>query len=257
MDLARLKDNWETLAQRDPMWAILSDPAMKGGKWDPAAFFESGRTGIDNILRHIEAAKFPLHRGTALDFGCGIGRLTQALAGHFEKTYGVDISPTMIAQAESYNRFGDSCKYVVNDSPDLHRFADDMFDFVYSDAVLQHIPPEASKAYIEEFVRVLKPGGLLAFQVPSVLRAATAEPARGTTIADAPRQAFESISIASRIRNFFSRPKREDLGRLIEAHGVPCEEVCRLLETRSARLLQAQEENWWPEWVSFRYWVTK
>jgi len=290
MDLSQLKGNWETLAQRDPMWAIMSDPSKKGRKWDSAEFFQSGETAVDHTLKVIAAARFPLSRGTALDFGCGLGRQTQGLARHFQKTYGVDISPTMITEATHYNQFGDACKYILNDAPDLRCFADDMFDFICSAAVLQHIPPDASKAYIAEFVRVLRPGGLLMFQLPSSLRAAAAPEANRTgpnaldaTANAAPHESgawpTKSSSFA-RIRRYFSRLKRAlvepgqnpvaqvttsatdapsgDLERLIEMHGIPREEVCQLLEGQGATVLKVQEEHWsGAAWFDFRYWATK
>jgi 2-polyprenyl-3-methyl-5-hydroxy-6-metoxy-1,4-benzoquinol methylase len=148
MELTRLKESWETLAQRDPMWAILSNPSKKGRKWDPVAFFESGEAAINHWLIEAEATGVPLRRGTALDFGCGLGRLTQPLCRHFEKCYGVDISPTMIAEAGRYNRFGTACEYLLNGSPDLHRFENDTFDFICAYIVLQHMPADISKGYM-------------------------------------------------------------------------------------------------------------
>ena len=54
--------------------------------------------------------------------------------------------------------------------PDLTVFSDASFDLVASDIVLQHLPDRATvEGYLAEFVRVLKPGGLLVFQLPSSL----------------------------------------------------------------------------------------
>jgi SAM-dependent methyltransferase len=49
-------------------------------------------------------------------------------------------------------------------------FHDDFFDFIYTNIVLQHMRPEYSKAYLKEFLRVLSPGGLLVFQLPTEMR---------------------------------------------------------------------------------------
>jgi SAM-dependent methyltransferase len=175
MELTRLQKNWETLAQQDPMWAIISDPNKKGRQWDSAAFFQSGEAAIDHLFLEIAQLNFSLRSGTALDFGCGLGRLTQGICKRFAKTYGIDISPTMVAEAARYNRYGSACEYVVNDSNDLRRFDNNAFDFICSSLVLQHIQAEASKIYMAEFMRVLKPGGLLFFQLPSVRRETRAE----------------------------------------------------------------------------------
>ncbi len=273
MELTQLQQNWETLAQQDPMWAIVSRPDKKGRQWDPEAFFQLGQTEIKHLLGDIEVAQFPLNRGTALDFGCGLGRLTQALCPHFEKAYGVDISPTMIAGANHYNRFGTACSYVLNHLPDLRCFEDNTFDFIYSNIVLQHIPPEASKAYIAEFVRVLRPGGLLIFQIPSGLREQTPKPTPPVDAMENSSAKAETPGVFGKLKNAFSRwrqaetqpapsaesPKQpETLERLIDMHVIPREEVCNLIESAHGTIIQLQEDHWvGPEWESFRYWVTK
>jgi SAM-dependent methyltransferase len=122
--------------------------------------------------------------GRALDFGCGVGRLTQALAGKFSECDGVDIAPSMIARANELNRFGNRCRYHVNDRNDLALFGDDVFDLIYSDIVLQHIPPEFGAAYIRDFTGVLAPGGVLVFQIPSHVLGSGEEGRRPQSIAD-------------------------------------------------------------------------
>src|SRR5689334_495304 len=90
---------WEDWARADPYWAILSDPTRKGGKWDLDEFYRSGVDEIGFVLRQLEARQLKVARGRALDFGCGAGRLSQALAGEFEHVDGVDISETMVRLA--------------------------------------------------------------------------------------------------------------------------------------------------------------
>jgi ubiquinone/menaquinone biosynthesis C-methylase UbiE len=102
-----------------------------------------------------------------MDFGCGVGRLTQALCEAFGETVGIDISYSMIESAEKHNKFGDRCEYRVNTTDDLAQLDDAGFDLVYSNISLQHSPPEASSKYIAEFFRILRPGGVALFQVPS------------------------------------------------------------------------------------------
>jgi SAM-dependent methyltransferase len=104
-------------------------------------------------------------RDLALDFGCGVGRLTQALAAHFQRVVGVDVAPSMVEAADRYNRFPERVSYAVNLRPDLAPFAEDSFDFVISLITLQHMPPSLALGYVAEMLRVLRPGGAAVLQV--------------------------------------------------------------------------------------------
>jgi SAM-dependent methyltransferase len=73
----------------------------------------------------------------------------------------------MLREAARHNRHPDRCTYHLNAAPDLALFADSTFSFAYSTLVLQHMEPRYSKRYIREFLRVLAPGGVLVFQLPS------------------------------------------------------------------------------------------
>lgn len=162
---------WESLARLDPLWAVLSDPTRKGRKWDLASFLETGRREVSTLFYLLEDLKIGVDRRRALDFGCGVGRVTQALAEHFDAVVGVDISETMIRLAGRLNRHGERVRYVLNQTGDLRVFPDADFSFVYTNIVLQHIPPPAAWNYLAEFWRVLAPGGRLIFQLPSHLKA--------------------------------------------------------------------------------------
>jgi ubiquinone/menaquinone biosynthesis C-methylase UbiE len=105
--------------------------------------------------------------GRCLDFGCGVGRLAQALCLHFDSSEGIDIAPSMIELANIYSHYGDRCRYHLNDAPDLRIFADRICDFTLCLLVLQHMEPQSSKRYINELIRVLKPGSVAFFQAPS------------------------------------------------------------------------------------------
>jgi len=167
MDLKELQRNWDELGKADPLWAILSSPEKLGGKWGLREFFRTGQEEIARVMQDIDLLRIPLPQARALDFGCGVGRLTQALCQYFEECCGVDIAPSMIKLAEGYNRYGSRCRYYLYAANDLRLFGDGSFDFVYTNIVLQHMRPEYSKSYIKEFLRILRPGGVLIFQIPS------------------------------------------------------------------------------------------
>jgi SAM-dependent methyltransferase len=178
MGLEHVRRVYEKLGREDPMYAVLTQHERRGNRWDPAEFFRRGVDEIAGVLAYVEGAGWPLVRGRALDFGAGVGRLTQALGDHFDEVVGVDISHTMVATAERYNRHGARVRYLVNTRADLALLDSDSFDFIYSSITLQHVPPEPAAAYVAEFMRVLRPGGLAIFQtrngpriVPGTLRA--------------------------------------------------------------------------------------
>ena len=170
--LEQLQRNWEELAQADPLWAICTDPARRHGKWSREEFFATGRDEIEKVMQCVrELAVAVDGRAPALDFGCGVGRLTRALGGYFPECWGVDISPTMVRLAGEFNSDISQCRFVLNENGDLRELPDSYFGFVYTSIVFQHIAPRHSRKYLAELVRVTRPGGILVFQVLDDFRA--------------------------------------------------------------------------------------
>lgn len=168
MRLSQQQRDWEDLARLDPLWAILSEPDQKGGRWDLKEFFERGRRDVASVLEVANDLGAPAARERALDFGCGVGRLTRALAADFDRCDGVDISAQMVALARELNADRDNCRFHVNVAPDLSLFESRTFDLVVSFLVLQHMRSrKAALSYVCEFVRVTRPGGLVVFQLPT------------------------------------------------------------------------------------------
>ena len=168
MSLEQHKQDWERLAEVDPLWAVLTAPDQKGGAWDVDAFFATGEAEIAHVSSVLNGLGRPSAlTGRALDFGCGVGRLTRALGSRYELAVGVDISEAMVAQARRLNESFPRCEFRVNAAPDLGQFETDSFDFVYSSIVLQHVPSAAEiERYVTEFLRLARPKGLVVFGIP-------------------------------------------------------------------------------------------
>ena len=167
VSLDQLQADWTRLGAEDPLWAVYVAPGTRGGNWDVEAFFELGRTEVGAALDELGPLGLAPGRHHALDFGCGVGRLSQALAEYVDQVTGVDIAPSMLAKARELDRSDGRCEFLLNQASDLSLIGSGSIDIVYSSLVLQHIPKNLQRGYLREFVRVLAPGGVAIFQVAS------------------------------------------------------------------------------------------
>jgi SAM-dependent methyltransferase len=247
MKLRRLQRTWDRLAERDPFWAVLTDPNKKGGGWNQEEFFRTGLAEVDHLMPYLDSLGLPRSRQRALDFGCGVGRVTQALGNRFQEVCGVDVSPVMIRLAREYNRHGGRCSFVLNEEPRLGAFPDSSFDFIYSSITLQHMEPRFAKAYLLEFLRVLAPGGLLLFSLPCEPRLHNS---RRLSRAWFRLYRFLYYRVLARLLHA-GEP-------VVEMYGIPRDEVVRLLESHAGRVVDAQPvDSQDRDWISFRYAVTR
>lgn len=258
MELKELQRNWDILGKEDPLWAIITWADKKGNKWDFAEFFASGDQEIADVLQYLAGLNLDCPRHRALDFGCGVGRLTRPLASYFTKVTGIDIAPSMIAQARALDREC-RCQFILNERADLSLFSDNGFDFIYSNLVLQHMRPDYSTAYIREFCRVLAPGGVAVFQLPSK-----------RTLPAEPRSWKDSVRplIPSPLLHWYRHqyrglpPVQPALTQPPHAHmemyTVPKSQVLKLIERSGCRLVDAIEDmSGGPGYEGWRYCMVK
>ena len=166
---ARHRRDWSDLGELDPMWAIASTPEKRFGGWDEEAFAESGARKAAGVLRRLDELSAPARHGSALDFGCGVGRLSLPLAEHFETVVGVDIAAPMIeaARARAAEAGVTNASFLL-DGEASHEPAS--FDLVYCVLVLQHQPSaDAALRLLERLAGLVARGGVLVAQVPTRL----------------------------------------------------------------------------------------
>ena len=161
---------WESFARADPLYAILSDRDKQGGKWDVERFFQTGEELLGPELRELFERYSLAPRQRALDFGCGVGRLTRCLLPYFEEVVGLDVSAEMVELGRKVNPDAERLTLLSGSDPDLSVLQRQSFDFVLSLITLQHIPQRYLYRYLKSLIRVTSPGGLLYLQVPSRAR---------------------------------------------------------------------------------------
>ena len=160
---------WERNARSNPLWAVLTDSRRKTQSWDVDDFFSTGRDEVALVFERLDKLGMrPDPGGKFLDFGCGVGRISRVLMQHFSEGFGIDVSETMIEKAKAFSASDPGqARDIKNTRGDLSLIASDRIDFVYSHIVLQHVPAACQSRFIEEFIRILKPGGVAAFQIPT------------------------------------------------------------------------------------------
>ena len=166
----RMRDDWERRAREDAAYYV----AFGGRKQKPEEFFASAGDALSAIRSELYRLA---PRTSALEIGCGPGRLMRPLSAEFDAVSGVDVSPTMVALARENLAATAGARVELSNGSDLRQFASESIDFCYSYAVFQHIPERAIVlSYMREACRVLKPGGVFRFQVNGLPRTGAARP---------------------------------------------------------------------------------
>lgn len=151
------------MAAADPFQAISG----QNKHWNAEEFFATAKPHMDQLFSAASALSLPRKYDRALEFGCGAGRFLPHFEKRFKEVWGADVSPEMLDLASKHNP---GCKFHLVTGNELEFFPDNHFDFIYSFLVLQHLPNRSAIAgYIQEFIRILRPGGLAAFQIPDRL----------------------------------------------------------------------------------------
>jgi ubiquinone/menaquinone biosynthesis C-methylase UbiE len=144
----------------------------------------------------------------ALDIGCGTGFLSLELAARGHRVTGIDFAPAMLALAKKKAvEAGAAIRFEEADAENLP-FAPASFDLVITRHVLWTLPhPEAA---IDEWIRVLRPGGRLA-----VIDSHAVSPESATSA----RRSDEYAPVSDRLPFLMGKPQQE-IETLFRAHGL-------------------------------------
>jgi SAM-dependent methyltransferase len=170
--VAKIRSAWSHLGLERPHFSVVTDPRFLPEHLDASIqqFWASGETEAQRLEHVLERYRFGrLALKTCVEYGCGVGRVTPALAQRFARVHAYDISPAHLALAREH-----TAESGVG-SVEFHLCSETFLqplvpcDFFYSCIVLQHNPPPVIMRLLENALAALKPSGVAVFQVPSYI----------------------------------------------------------------------------------------
>ncbi|MDQ8202274.1 class I SAM-dependent methyltransferase [Pelagicoccus sp. SDUM812003] len=161
--------HWEKWGELDPYYAVLTNDSYRSANLtdqSKKAFFDSGESHLREVLakcRHYLDAEF--EPASAVDFGCGTGRVLIPMGREVETAVGIDVSSAMLEEARrNCQARGLGNVSLVKGDDHLSGLAGE-FDFIHSFIVLQHIPKDRGMRILNRLLGHLKSGGIGAIQV--------------------------------------------------------------------------------------------
>ncbi|MGB7070693.1 MAG: class I SAM-dependent methyltransferase [Pyrinomonadaceae bacterium] len=162
--MAKHKNTWERVGANDPYYAVATFEKFHQANLNDdlvSEFFETGYGHVESLWCDIrEGFDVDFRPKNALDFGCGVGRITLAMADRCERVVGIDISESMLAEARKNCQNRNISNVDFRSTDEFFRSSGDMFDFVHSYIVLQHIEPVTGIDAIANILERLSPEGI-------------------------------------------------------------------------------------------------
>jgi SAM-dependent methyltransferase len=153
---------WDERAREQALFFV--DNTVDYRNPDARRFWAEGEAATSAILGELGVE---VGEGdTVVEIGCGVGRLTRALAARAGHVIAVDVSAEMLARARELNPQLTGVRWLHGDGESLAGVEDASADGCFSHVVFQHLPdPELTLGYVREMARVLRPRGWAAFGV--------------------------------------------------------------------------------------------
>jgi SAM-dependent methyltransferase len=162
-------EQWERFGREDPYYGVYSIDDFRGRDLDAdrrERFFVSGEEHVKGVLAQARRLFDPEFSPDAvLDYGCGVGRVLIPFAHRARCVVGVDVSPSMLAEARR-NLTAAGFREVDLVVPADLGMSSPKFDLVHSALVLQHIPVREGEHILTTLAGLLRPGGVAAIQLP-------------------------------------------------------------------------------------------
>jgi SAM-dependent methyltransferase len=168
---AKTVAQWEHLGETEPYWSVLTSDRFFIDAFHQSrdAFFATGEVEVQAFESTVARSglSFPQH-ARCLELGCGVGRVTAALAKRFHEVVAVDISQSHLDIAKNELLQFQLASHIdyqqLSQLRQISTFG--KFDVVYTKIVLQHNPPPVIEYLLRSMLNCLNPGGVALFQVP-------------------------------------------------------------------------------------------
>jgi len=139
----RARRVWDRHARTRSLEATSSHDAF-----DADTYWRSGERDWALVLTVANKAGLTA-RGTVIEIGCGLGRLTRVAAADFELVVGLDVSPEMLKQARIQANAANIAYELVGNDGHIPATAESV-DLVYAWTVFRHMSKEMFGRYLDE-----------------------------------------------------------------------------------------------------------
>ncbi|HEY1285176.1 MAG TPA: class I SAM-dependent methyltransferase [Solirubrobacterales bacterium] len=232
--VARMREGWLSLRagrgpEIGPDGLPLPPPRLRllvdGRSAGAEHYLQVGAQMFSSIRAAVADAGTPAEQlGSVLDFGCGCGRVARYWTGvDGPELSGCDYNGDLTGWCEANLPF---MRVAKNDVAPPTPYESQSFDLIYALSVLSHLDRPLQEGWVNEFRRLLRPGGLLVISVLGEMVRHRLSPeqserfARGELIVERPRMAGRNLCTAYHPESFvrddlladFAEVRRFELG---------------------------------------------
>ena len=165
-----LKKTWVFFGNYEPYWSVMSSEEYQNKNIESnfKKFYDSSQSLITLMKDFLKSNNIEFKFKKIVDFGCGVGRITNLLSEFGENIYGIDISESHLKIARD-NIKKDNIQFIGYD--DNNNFPIELYNsnLVISFIVLQHNRPAEMKYFIEKILNILDKDGIALLHIPYII----------------------------------------------------------------------------------------